>query len=313
MSRDRMHGRVGSLSMLAFVLCLCAARRASADPTTHQCLAASEQAISLREQHRLTAERESLLVCASSSCPPDVQRECAHRVDEVDAAIPSIVFDAKDAAGNDLGAVRVTVDGKPLADALGGIAFRLDPGEHVFVFETEGETPIRKKIILVEGAKDRHESIVFGALRSAPQASRAETPPAPEIPKEKGSRGGAVRFLGWPAFGLGVVGLSVGAAFAIVQAGKQKAADTICPSGACPVPPGGDAKRVAADSNARIADLTNQANSAGTIAVAGFVTGGVLAATGVVLLLTAPSSKEEIAFAPALAPGLAGIGATGRF
>lgn len=32
--------------------------------------------------------------------------------------MPSLVFEAKDRAGNDLGAVRVTMDGQPLAEKL---------------------------------------------------------------------------------------------------------------------------------------------------------------------------------------------------
>lgn len=55
---------------------------AAAEPTTNECLAASERAVTFREQHRLLAAREALLVCASASCPGDVREECTRRVEE---------------------------------------------------------------------------------------------------------------------------------------------------------------------------------------------------------------------------------------
>ena len=43
--------------------------------------------------------------------PADVRDECAEHVPQLNAAIPSVVFVAQDAAGNDISAVKVTMDG----------------------------------------------------------------------------------------------------------------------------------------------------------------------------------------------------------
>src|SRR5438046_1116337 len=131
----------------------------AAEPTADECLAASEKWIALRGQHRLLEARSALLVCASTSCPGEVRDECAQRIGEINASIPTVVFEAKDAGGNDLSAVRVTMDGRPLLDRLEGASTAIDPGEHTFVFETAGQPSAQKKIMIVEGARDRHESI----------------------------------------------------------------------------------------------------------------------------------------------------------
>src|SRR5580693_3270550 len=85
----------------------------AADPTTADCLNASESAIRLRSDHKLRAAREQLLVCSLAACPTDIRAECARRVEIVNGSIPTIVFETKDAAGNDLANVKVTLDGAP--------------------------------------------------------------------------------------------------------------------------------------------------------------------------------------------------------
>src|SRR5882724_84046 len=125
------------LGILLGLLAL-AQRARAADPTTADCIAANDGSISSRNDHNLRAARAQLLVCAASACPADVRTECTRRVAEVNAAMPTVVFAAKDQTGKDLAAVKVTMDGEPLADRLDGTALSVDPGEHSFVFDAEG-------------------------------------------------------------------------------------------------------------------------------------------------------------------------------
>src|SRR5258708_32712612 len=90
------------------------AQARAADPTTADCLAANESSIALRNQHKLREARSRLLVCSAATCPGDIRDECIRRVGEINAAMPTIVFETKDRAGNDLSAVQVTMDGEPL-------------------------------------------------------------------------------------------------------------------------------------------------------------------------------------------------------
>ena len=82
----------------------------AADPRIAECLAASEASLQSGAQHLLRTERNQLLVCSAASCPGDVRRECSRRVEEVNASIPTLIFEARDAAGQDLSAVKVTLD-----------------------------------------------------------------------------------------------------------------------------------------------------------------------------------------------------------
>ena len=83
------------------------------------------------------------------------------------------MFQAKDASGNDLSAVKITMDGELLAERLDGTLLTLDPGEHGFTFEMAGHLPIQKQLVIRESEKGRHEIITIADSGSPP----AQVPP----------------------------------------------------------------------------------------------------------------------------------------
>jgi hypothetical protein len=237
MSRRR---RAPSLGGAAACLLVCASANA-APPTTAECLTASDARITSGNQHKLRAERAYLLVCASPSCPAEVRKDCAGRVDEVNAQIPTIVFSAKESSGADLTAVTVTMDGEKLADQLEGTALSVDPGEHSFVFEASGQAAVTKKFFLVQGQKDRREQITFGTPPAPAQPSAG--PPPPQQPRvsehppvtlppatQPGAGMGTQKVLAIVAGGLGVVGLGVGTAFGLMAVSRKNDAQSVCPN-----------------------------------------------------------------------------------
>src|SRR5476651_2121227 len=115
-----------------------AAPAVAADPTKDQCIDANETSQAMRKAEKLRDAEQRLLVCVAASCPGPVRDDCAQRLTEVRSVTPTIVFVVKDDADQDLGAVRVTMDGAPLVDKLDGTAIALNPGQHHFVFEAEG-------------------------------------------------------------------------------------------------------------------------------------------------------------------------------
>src|SRR5450432_2123164 len=149
---------LSSIMVLAVLLADLPAR--SAEPTKQQCVDANDAAQDLRQSGKLRQARERLALCASASCPAIVREDCAQRLGEVDAAMPTIVFEAKDAAGNALPAVAVTMDGQPFAEKLDGKPLQLDPGEHRFVFNAQGLPSTEKTLVVREGDKARHEHVV---------------------------------------------------------------------------------------------------------------------------------------------------------
>jgi hypothetical protein len=274
----------------------------AADPTTSDCLAASESSLALRNQHKLRDSRAQLLICAAASCPADVRQECARRVSDVNAAIPTIVFEARDSAGNDLVAVKVTMDRQPIADRLEGTALSIDPGAHTFSFETAGQAAIQKQFVIREGEKDRRERLVFGAASVATVPAPAPAPasilassPGTPPPSDGASHGlGTQRILAIVAAGVGVVGLGVGIGYGVSSRSKHDSASKVCPNPQCP------------DGNG--VDLWNQAISAGNISTAAFIVGAAGLAGGATLWFTAPhragGAAETAGTQVGLGPGM---------
>jgi hypothetical protein len=166
--------------LISFFAMIAGVRAASAaDPTTAECLTATEASLKLRNDQKLRDARSELLICSASSCPADVRTECVRRMAELNAAIPGIVFDAKDAAGNDLMAVTVTMDGHLLTERLQGAAISIDPGPHKFAFATAGQPRVEKQFVIREGEKSRRERIIFGAATASASPVASVTPPTP--------------------------------------------------------------------------------------------------------------------------------------
>jgi len=288
-----------ALSMLTTSLFAALPARA-ADPTTADCLSANDNSISLRSQHKLRAARAELLICAAANCPADIRNECARRVTEVNTSMPTIVFDAKDASGNDLSAVRVTMDGQVLVERLEGTALSIDPGEHNFVFETANQQPVQRQFVIREGEKERRERIQFATgqmppvagaapvaaapapgpagpamVGPAPQSGPIMPPPQqpPPATADTGKKGGSgKKTAGWI---LTVVGVGAGAAGIVEQVSalnKDKQSKD-------------EAKSPTADP-AKVHSLHSDAKSAQTIAIACGAVGVVAFAAGLYLVLS---------------------------
>jgi hypothetical protein len=284
----------------------------ASDPTTADCVAANEASITLRSQHKLRETREQLLVCAAPSCPEDIRVECGRRVELVNRAMPTIVFEAKDASGTDIAVVKVDIDGKPLLERLDGIAISLDPGEHRFTFTVVGQTPVEQTFVIREGEKDRRERVTFGGVRPAAPgtapASLAEPAPVTSPPRSSGdgADGSTQRIGGLVVGGVGIVGLGLGAVFGLKASSTWSNAQAKCSATSCP------------DRAGALADH-DSASSAATVATVSFIAGGVALAGGLALVFTAPrsgsssSSTGGIRLTPMLGPSSASLGAGGTF
>jgi len=249
----------------------------AADPTTAECLAASEASLKSGNEHRLRKERSELLVCAAASCPADIRQECTRRVDEVNTAIPTIIFETKDASGNDLSAVKVSMDGQVLAERLEGSALSIDPGAHTFVFETAGQAPVTKQFVIRESQKNRHEAIRLGS----PAASSTPTTASTEL--------GTQKTVAIVAGGVGVVGIAVGSVFGFVAMARKNDAESACPADC---------------SDQRGMNLWQDAGRAGNVSTAAFIAGGVMLAGGAALWLTAkPDSNHGPTAMIGMGPG----------
>jgi hypothetical protein len=274
------------------------------EPTKQECIAANEGAQALRQAGKLRDARSKLSVCMASSCPGPVREDCGQRLEDLQRAIPTVVFDVKDAAGRDLLGVQISIDGN--APAMVGVtAVPLDPGPHAFRFETSGASPVDKTLVLREGERDRRLSVVIqvGAIPSASPEQRESQGTAVAAPAPQGDQtstsgaGDTQRLAGWIVGGAGVAAMGVGIAVALVAKSSYDGAPD-CSGTTCTSSTG--------------LNKSNSAIGSGNAATGVFVVGALATTAGVVLWLTAPKAPSTEAAGPSWNVGLTLGGAMAR-
>jgi len=246
------------------------------------CITSYEQTQTLRKQSRFREAHDEATKCARDSCPAVLSKDCTKWLGELEQSIPTIVFDVKSQAGEELTLVKVTMDGKPLIDKLDGKAVTMDVGPHTFRFESTdpkltGAQPIEHKVVIHEGDKNRKVSITLGG------AKPSGPPAAPAAGKDDGERPIPI-----PAFvfgGAAIVGLGLGTVFAISGSSKESDLDACKPT--CP------------------ADDVNSASTSYAMADI-FITAGVVSAIAAAyIFLSRPTVPKKV--------GLAGRGLSVAF
>ena len=255
----------------------------AADPLASQCIASSEHGQELRSAEHLLDARAQFALCAAASCPGPIREDCVRRLEEVVEATPTVVFEIKDAAGNDATAVRITLDGQPVALSVGA-PVDVDPGEHTFAFEAGDRLATEeRRLVLVEGIKGRRETVVFRETA----ASTTPTPASGEPPRSGPP-------LAWVAFGVGGAGLAVGVIAGLVAGGKHSTLSGECNDGA-----GTCAPQYAGD--------LDGFHAARTWSTVGYVVGALGVAGGVTLWLTAPRARSATTASVWVGPAAAGV------
>ena len=134
---------------------------ARAEDPKVKCANAYEQAQRTRKKGELRASQAQLLVCTEAACPAVLREECLRWADEVERALPTVVFAVRDPAGQDVTDVRVLVDGVLLAEKVDGKAHAIDPGSHTLRFESEGSVAVEQVVVIREGEKLRTLSVTL--------------------------------------------------------------------------------------------------------------------------------------------------------
>jgi hypothetical protein len=281
------------------------------------CLDAVSKGQRFKDNYKLVEAREQFRVCAAASCPLVVQSDCASWLTEVEAALPSVVLTAKNAAGADLVDVKVSVDGRPLLSRLEGHALPMNAGPHAFRFTGADGTTRDKEVVVREGEKNQSVAVVLGsasvpvgpsslprapAAASTPETRTAASPSQrPEVvaaPADSGGSSSTLKTVGWVLGAGGVVGLGVGTVFGIVALTDKSAADcttnNVCNPG-----------------------TTGRIKSSAFASDVGWIAGGVLLATGAAFVLFAPGASHEptagVSMGPVLTANGAGVVARGNW
>jgi hypothetical protein len=282
---------------------------ARAESTKVQCIQANTNAQSLRREGKLAEAREQLRACSEAKCPSLVSADCIKRLDELENAQPTVIFDVFDASGHELNEVSVSVDGQRLLERLDGKALPVDLGEHVVTFSAEGRPSVTQKLTFREGEKSRHFRVELanapgseGAVAepgAAEQGSSAPADASEPVSAAGGSSHGTRRTVGYVVGGTGLAGLAVGGVFGYLTiAAKKRQTDNCASATNCP------------DYDAASA-AHQDGKTYGTISTVAFIVGGVATATGIVLVLTA--KRTNVAIAPAAGIGSAGVALSGAW
>lgn len=277
-----------------------------------QCIEANTKSQELRRDGKFTEAREQLRKCVDHACPRLVRDDCTKRLDELEKAQPSLVFDVKDAKGADVIDVHVSVDGRLLVDHLDGKPLTVDPGAHAFSFEAPGQPAVVDQVLVREGEIARHESVVIATLNKravasgpSPGLQDATSPSAgPDTPSSRGL--GTQRAIGLVLGGVGVAGLATGTVFWLLGSSAWSDAKQAC---------GGNPSACTNVSSAT--SSRNTATMDASVATVSYIAGGALLAAGAVLFLTgAPHESPPAAsflVAPSVGPRSAGLVVSGSF
>ncbi len=210
------------------------------------CVRAVERAQVARLEGKLRKAHDGFVVCARSVCPDAIREDCTHWVSEVDASLPSVVFEAVWSDGRDATGMTVRVDGQPLGGADVGRAVTLDPGEHTFRFEVAGAAPVESLHVIREGEKNRILRITFTPVTAPEPATGAPVAPpfaAPPAPTSSAAPAGLWRDtpasptptagrpvppLVWVLGGIGLAGISGFVGFGLSGTGQLDSLRSTC-------------------------------------------------------------------------------------
>jgi hypothetical protein len=206
-------------------------------------------------------------------------------------------------AASDVAGLEIKNDGVAVGHAELGVALPVDPGSHLVEATAPKKKPFSTK---VDVAAKQTDAKVTVTLEDEPEAA---TPPPPVTPPPSTtttepppppatSSGSTQRTLGIVVGVVGLAGLGTGAAFGLIARSKND--EALQPQN-CPT-----AKLCTQNG----LDLTSDAKTAAMLSTVSFIAGGVLAAGGIVLVLTAPSGSPRtgLRLTPLLAPSTAGLG-----
>jgi hypothetical protein len=222
---------------LALVLA-CAPRWArAADPpprlSVDQCNAESEEGQRQRRAGKLISARSHFRMCAREECPAAISSFCLGRLTETEAAIPSIVVHARDAAGVELADLDVSVNGAG-AGRSDGRAIEVDPGPNA-IHLGRGATSLSATTSVVIGEGEKLRPITLAVLPSAPAPQQQREEERERPPSSSGSVPGFVPYV---LGGLGVV--SAGAGAILWSSGLGARSADLGPGGCAPQCSGSD-------------------------------------------------------------------------
>ncbi|HYP88094.1 MAG TPA: hypothetical protein VEQ59_08065 [Polyangiaceae bacterium] len=219
--------------------------------------------------------------------------------------------------------LNVAVDGQPVATVLLGVPQPMDPGNHTVTATATGFKAAPASVALKDAGQgavtlkmevdDSVPPPVAAGPAVTPTSTSVTMAPVPASPSDGGSHGSnGLRIGSYVGFGVGVAGLALGTVFVLKSAGSRSDADkatTALEATGCSATGGHPACDATSPAAQHVASLDKDAKNAQTIAIVGYVVGGVGVAAGVTLfVLSMNKDKQSSAYvAPYVGPGAFGL------
>lgn len=217
------------------------------------------------------------------------------RIKELEREVPTVKLVWQGGFPQDL---KVRIDNVELSPTTMNLALPFDPGEHVIVLQRPGVADFSRRLELKQASSVVVDLSTWENPKSpgAVDANVTDVQPTGSHPRRKA---------GFVLLGVGGAGIAFGAVMGTLAVLEKQTVDEHCNG-----PEGYDCDATGLEAVDKMRTYVNPS----TI---GFIAGGVLAATGLVLVLTAPPSSPEKAAALQLrvrgAPGQGFVGLAGTF
>jgi hypothetical protein len=239
---------------------------------------------------------------------PDVVREASEHIASLTKIMPTVSLRVAGAAAGD----ELLLDRRPLPIDDRPFPIRADPGAHTAELR-RGGTVLAREYFAVEARSTRRIELRVGSIAVEPDPGKGPEPvPPPGPPPDPAARAGTAgegpptvppvvppgagrvpRALGWTAIGMGAGSLAAMGVFIGERASAMASLTSACPSLThCPT---------------SVASTVSTGKTDAMVVNITAVAGGVLAATGIVLLVVAPSRSAPSVAAPPPAAAWIGI------
>jgi hypothetical protein len=167
----------------ALALALCATSAAAKENKRAICTAAGgayKQAVSENKAGHWRDARTSLATCVEATPCGGIVPKCKALLDKLEAKMSSVVPVVTDESGAPRLDVQVEVDGQLLASHLDGMAQLIEPGPHEFTFSADQGVFATRKVLILEGQRDRPITVtITGQTPSAVAADATASPSRP--------------------------------------------------------------------------------------------------------------------------------------
>ena len=262
--------------------------------------------------NRFVEAEEAYMRAVRTKLDADAPEQFQSAVDTAEAEllalrplIPKVLIRATGPGGSDPG-LKLTIDGKPVKNAVLGVEMPIDPGTHGVVATAQGGVPATQSFTIAE---KEHKEVVIDVPRgsdarvSAPSAldvTAMDGNAAPMTAESPAHDGSTQRTIGIAVAGAGVAGLAVGVITGFMAGSKHSDAETGCPERTCVAGTEG-------------ADSLDSFHSLRTVSTVGYVVGGLALAGGAVLYFTAPRGGTSTAGSVRAFIGANRVGVAGAF